>query len=466
MRKRTVKILKGIAIALVVLALIYFIAVGVSAAKLRGAYTALRADGRPMELYEIVPPEVPDTENAALLYESATLLLKALPMGTASLLGHLDELSDKLTDKTITPDELAELKELIDQDVVANALWSIEQGTQRRLCRFDLDYEAGPDILLLHLGELRQFARILGVKARIEAQAGRPNRAWDTVLVQLRLADAVRTEPVLISQLVRLAIARLSCGTIRELCEIGLPSGQQSTDIENSFKSFGDVGPLVLAVDGDRLLFGEWAFNLSRRELFKQGGFLSESSPDLRTVLGICFKPTFLAYHTSYLRIMHKAARRMEQCYSPETGALEEIDDREIRGLARELVPAMGRVKEVHAKMQADIRITRSGLALLRSKADGGKFPQTLAGFEPDDVRDPFSGEPLIYRSGAEGFVLYSVGPDGKDNGGRPKQDRQETDWDIVWQFPRPADAASPQPAAEAEEAPDYRDEAEIYGDE
>jgi len=258
----------------------------------------------------------------------------------------------------------------------------------------------------------------------------------------------------------------LSCETIKKLCEIEPPNGQRSGDLAGLLKSFDDVGPLVHAADGERLLFGEWAFNLSRRELFKQGGFLSESSPDVRTVLGVCFKPTFLAYHTSYLKIMHKSARRMEQRYSPEKDALEEVDDREIRGLARELVPAIGRVKELHAKMQAEIRITCTGLALLRNKADRGVLPQTLAGFEPADVRDPFSGEPLIYRPGEEDFVLYSIGPDEKDNGGSPKQDKQEKDWDIVWQFPRPAETANRQPETEAEEAPDYRDEAEIYGDE
>ena len=35
-----------------------------------------------------------------------------------------------------------------------------------------------------------------------------------------------------------------------------------------------------------------------------------------------------------------------------------------------------------------------------------------------------------------QNFVLYSVGPDEKDNDGSPKQKKQKTDWDIVWHFP------------------------------
>ena len=49
MQKRTVKVLKVIAIVLVVLGLIYAIAVSVSSSKLRQAYADLKKDGRPME---------------------------------------------------------------------------------------------------------------------------------------------------------------------------------------------------------------------------------------------------------------------------------------------------------------------------------------------------------------------------------------------------------------------------------
>ena len=37
---------------------------------------------------------------------------------------------------------------------------------------------------------------------------------------------------------------------------------------------------------------------------------------------------------------------------------------------------------------------------------------------------DPFSGKPLRYRASAQGFVLYNVGENGKDDGG---SDEEET---------------------------------------
>jgi len=400
-----------------------------------------------MAPWQVIPPEVSDTENAALLYESAILLLKAQPAPEENLLEYLGELSGKFKDKSIAADELSELKQLIEQDVVARALWVVEQGTQRSSCRFDLDYEAGINMLVPHLSALRDLIRILGAKACIEAEAGRSNAAWELVQTQLRLADALRTEPVLIGQLVRIALVRHSCDTIKKLCEIAPPNGQQSGDLEDLLKSFDDVRPLVHAVDGERLLFGEWAFDLPKGELLRQHAW-DDWPHDIMAAMKTWFKPTFLAYHTAYLRIMHESAQLIEQPYSPERArAVEEIIEKESRGLAQALVPAMAQVKKHHASMQADICVTRAGLALLRNKQTGGTFPETLAALDSDDVMDPFSGGPLLYRSKPDGFVLYSIGPDQKDNGGSPKQPKQETDYDIVWQLPSQANTVSHQPS-------------------
>ena len=43
---------------------------------------------------------------------------------------------------------------------------------------------------------------------------------------------------------------------------------------------------------------------------------------------------------------------------------------------------------------------------------------------------DPCSGEPLRYRCTGDGWLLYSVGYDGRDDGGRPPPD----DSYIIWE--------------------------------
>jgi len=50
---------------------------------------------------------------------------------------------------------------------------------------------------------------------------------------------------------------------------------------------------------------------------------------------------------------------------------------------------------------------------------------------------DPFSGNPLIYRKTPSGFIVYSVGSNGKDDGGRETREITriiaEKDDDWVW---------------------------------
>ncbi len=86
--------------------------------------------------------------------------------------------------------------------------------------------------------------------------------------------------------------------------------------------------------------------------------------------------------------------------------------------------------------MLAELRIVRAGLALLQYKQTKDSFPASLDALQRREITDPFSDEPLLYRSNADGFIVYSVGPDQKDNGGSPREKDQEEDRDIVWRFP------------------------------
>jgi len=441
MKKRTAKILKRIAIVFVALGLIYAIAVSVSSAKLRQAYAELKKDGRPMEPTDVIPPKVPDTENAALLYESAALLLKAQPAPGEHLLEYLGDLSNKFIDESLDPDNLDEFKQLIGQDVVTQALSIVEQGTRRDSCRFDLDYDDGLNTLLPHLSGMRSLSRILCAKAYLEAKAGNPDTAWDLVTTQLKFADTLCTEPILISKLRHIAMIRLSCDTIKKLCEIALPNAQQSGDIQSLLKNLDDIQPLIHSIDAERLLIGEWVFNLPKDELYKTGMENIQKNADgliyKLVFFGMTFKPIFLADHAAYLRFMHDGTRFLERPYSPEQGEILEKGVQKKRYIVtRILTPAIFRVKEIHCGMIAQLRITQAGLALLQYKQVNNSLPATLEALQLQNINDPFSDRPLSYKTEGQDFILYSVGPDQKDNDGSPRQKKQKTDWDIVWHFP------------------------------
>lgn len=249
-----------------------------------------------------------------------------------------------------------------------------------------------------------------------------------------------------VSQLVRSAMIRQSCETIQKVCEASPPDAPQSADLANFLKTLDDPGPLALAADGERLLLGEWFFTMPRdklREVMrKEVFFFDKDTPNLfywAIFHRIAFRPSFLSDHAAYLGAMHDYFRAIERPYLP----VDAKEDFRRHSLTNLLMPAMYRIKEVYLETIAQVRITRAGLALLQYKEAHGAFPPTLGALNIDGLADPFVDQPLVYRPEGEGFLLYSVGKDQKDNGGVPKQERRDSDphkprhadYDIFWRF-------------------------------
>ena len=69
-------------------------------------------------------------------------------------------------------------------------------------------------------------------------------------------------------------------------------------------------------------------------------------------------------------------------------------------------------LKAIHREMTAELRITQTGMALLRHKQSRDAFPETLKALKLQNINDPFSKELLRYESQGQDFILYSIGPD------------------------------------------------------
>jgi hypothetical protein len=72
---------------------------------------------------------------------------------------------------------------------------------------------------------------------------------------------------------------------------------------------------------------------------------------------------------------------------------------------------------------------TRTAIALERYRLAKGHWPKKLVQLVPDFLEmiptDVYSGKPLSYRVVDRGVVVYSIGQDRKDNGGKLRQDDQ-----------------------------------------
>lgn len=237
-----------------------------------------------------------------------------------------------------------------------------------------------------------------------------------------------------------------SCMTARELCETALPDKQCHGHIEKLLVAYDDVSPLGRAVDGERLLYGEWVFGLSRDELYRvmqqwSSSYIPEVFHRVR-FWRMTFKPTFLADHAAYLRVMLEAAQQFERPYAPEHAIAAEMELFKVQKrhrLTGFFAPATLRVQEICLRTIAHMRITRAGLTLLRYRETNGTLPDALDALGLEGLADPFGEQSqLLYKKTPDGFVVYSVGTDQKDNGGSTRQPKQETGYDFAWRFPNP----------------------------
>lgn len=80
------------------------------------------------------------------------------------------------------------------------------------------------------------------------------------------------------------------------------------------------------------------------------------------------------------------------------------------------------------AANQARLRLLVLDLALREHRGATGSYPAALSQLRPkleaELQFDPLNGGPFRYRRTPQGFLLYSVGPDGKDDGGQPVSNR------------------------------------------
>jgi hypothetical protein len=89
-----------------------------------------------------------------------------------------------------------------------------------------------------------------------------------------------------------------------------------------------------------------------------------------------------------------------------------------------------------HDRSQAELRLLRTDIALRLFRSGRGKFPRKLDELIPNHLDsiplDPFSGKPLVYEWRTNSYLLYSIGPDGKDDRGTPLTRSTQEKGDLV----------------------------------
>jgi len=461
----------------------------------------LQAAGQWADLVALAPPPVPDAQNFAMTPLLAPLF-DFLP-GTQTqrdtnavakaraLEGVLSSDSSKWAGWPLA--QLTDWKEVLESKGRSNAiavtpatvlealgpaepkLAELRTASARPAARFNLSYDLDdpPAILLPHLGVLNGYSRVLSVRASALIALGHADEALADVELGFHLTDTIRGEPVLISHLVRCAMLKRLLQPVWE----GIVEERWGTN--HLARLQARLAKFEFLADGQTTLKGERAFGNETIEMVRRRptmlarlGSLSDSSTE--SVLPYVLFPRgwFYFEQVEYNRLFNLGlgpwlnAPPVSISPSALDAATRELDQAlqstpnvpwRHQHLARMLLPALGRALAKSAQAQASVDLATVACALEQHRLTTGRYPETLDALAPRFLArvpaDVIEGRPLHYRvSPDQGFVLYSIGWNGKDDGGEPGRkangvwDSNAGDW--VWKLSRSGAAATPPVAA------------------
>lgn len=325
--------------------------------------------------------------------------------------------------------------------------------------------------LLPAVGHYREAARALMARAMLHANEGKVDEAWDDLLACHRLARLTGQGATLVDELVAIAVDGLACAGDQGLLQTRLAPAQ----IARMRADLDKLLPMPKTVDkinvGERFMFLDSVGMVAREGFHNMSDLSGGGNPKgaMESLMDAAARASVDWDHV--LRLGNSWYDRMDNAYGKPTraerqAAFRKIDE-DIRKLAVSakdwkslglamlvdrrsaiserigqmfvalLLPAVSTVSNAEDRGAMKFDLTKLAFALAAYRADRGAYPARLADPVPKYVAkvpsDIFSAAELHYRLEDGGYLLYSVGGNGKDDGGKGMDDRKEgEDWDDI----------------------------------
>jgi hypothetical protein len=418
-------------------------------ADLAAARARARTAGLAFTFAEIQPPSVPEPNNAAPLIARFGPMLSSLP--------DFRSLLDKFSQPTValSPDDTAKLAEFFRTAPVRAALASIREAAAKPGFYVSVQYTPGklpnqPDIM-----PILDAARLLnGHAAWLISNHASPDEICTDIRDMLRLQMLAKDQPSLLAQMIRLAIIRPAIERLHELASRELIPAAWNIQISELLSATNIPKGITLAMAAEYIIISDYIFGQSPpplAELFPERPANTESADARKKYRD---SKAVLAEHIAYIGW----AAEIQAAITEPAITVRSIIDRLNRAKAMvtkdqliltKVTTAPDSIQRAWRDLDR-ITLARVGLALEQHRALNGTYSEALIELVPKILptvpMDRSSGLPLKYRRivgtnmnfipGSEGVpqlsapepagaVIWSAGPNLKDDGG--------TGDDIVW---------------------------------
>ena len=388
------------------------------------------AKGEKFDIASVIPPKVPDHQNFAKSQFFAPLFDHDADSPK------FNEARDRFDIKTASSLRYAWRKGKHRDFVVWESafyesdLAKLADDLKRPHCRFNIRYEDGFEAVLPHLGTMRNAASLFSLSSAQRLSKGDTAGALQDTLNGIRLGEQLRTEPFLISQLVRIAILEINFQTFWEGQVNHQWSAEQLTAFQETFQSIDLLAGMESAIRAERNMINHWFTSAV------QGGTKTQGLVDeLNSSLG--FFPAIFFYGNQYQinRILteiilpgidvsnhrlnvHQFKKMEEEILDLKSSFLPFR-----HAIALMMLPGLNKVALKVSQTQAALDQSAIVAALERYRLAEGSYPKKLAALRPKFIAkipgDLFHDQGLVYRINEDNsFTLYSTGYNGTDDGG------------------------------------------------
>jgi hypothetical protein len=295
--------------------------------------------------------------------------------------------------------------------------------------------------LLPHLQQTRELANVLWYDSFLRAQDGELEQALTSMHALVQTGRSIGDEPFLVSMLVRLAIRNMSIRATERVLAQGEVADSGLAKLQAALMQEEKEPLLINSLRGERAAFDLFLEGLDSGSIdssdlsmmFAGGGpgrsakqtgwdWLDDKLASAWPTLAAGSIPKNRAALLDHFTQVIELAREPLHLQESKMRELEEAS-RTLPPLGRILIPASSKSAAAFRRCQAETRCAIVALAAERFRLATGRWPETLSELTPKYLpqipNDPFDGAPLRYRKTPEGALIYTVGPDGKDDGGK-----------------------------------------------
>lgn len=375
-------------------------------------------------------PPVPNAQNAAPLYRriAAALDRKAVNDDEKAL-DALRKPTRTETDREAARRVLARRKPVLDLAERAAALPH---------CDFQRPYEKGAAVEFPEYAALRHAARLLAAQATLESDAGQPRKAFATITVGARIAAHMSEDRTLISLLMQIALRAIMDRSYHTVLRAHRDRPGIVALAAQTERAFGAKPDLLHALGGEVVLGTVTCEQMRTGTLPRSEedeGVLPQKSPAW-VVNG------WEANLLSSWREVFRNLRRVGNADPLVQYTILQAKGRTFRSAGGNLdnviaalsFPVFDNAPLKIGQEDALRQLRKTAVALVAYRQKTGRYPERLDQLPVPPPPDAFSGKPFIYQRKGSGFLLYSVGQNLKDDGGRVKstQPGGPDDTDIV----------------------------------